>query len=339
MLRWNTVKDVINHIKTIQNKIPNEESTKQHLVLPILMALSWDVFNPDEVMPEENTGEGRPDYTLKLNGKTIAFLEVKSALTWILKGDEINMDPLRQLARYCFDRGVPVGILTNGLQWVMIKSFEPEKSLEERVILAVDLSAQEPSQAAERLKWLSKEKISQYNEIPTEYRKIPFQKPPVSSEPLHPTGETNKSSTGTTKFRTLYVTAWEVDLPSSAIDVDQLIGKDLKGYVPSRLFVNFRGKWYEISISHAENWPGARIAWSSITTMAVRFLYDQGIRDFPHVGRYISRTSRSGKAMYVDKIGEWYLEGAPGGRQAVETLYKLAKHTGTKIAIEIQKIR
>ncbi|AMQ18692.1 type I restriction endonuclease [Thermococcus peptonophilus] len=339
MLRWNTVKDVINHIKTTQNKIPNEESTKQHLVLPILMALGWDVFDPDEVMPEEKTGEGRPDYALKLNGKTVAFLEVKSVKEWVLRDGKIRMGYLRQLARYCFDRGVRVGILTNGLQWVMIKSFEPEKDLEERVILAVDLNAQEPSRAAERLRWLSKEKINQYNEIPAEYRKIPLQKPPAGIEPPHPTGEMHKSSTGTTKFRTLYVTAWEVDLPSSAIDVDQLVGKDLRGYVPSRLFVNFKGKWHEVSISHAENWPRARIAWSSITAMAVRFLYDQGIRDFPYVGKYLSKEPLSINIQYTAKIGDWYLYGPEGGKQAVETLHKLAKHTGTKIAIELQKIR
>ena len=55
---------VVERVKSTANKIPNEESTKQHLILPILMALGWDVFSPNEVMPEAHTEEGRPDYAL-----------------------------------------------------------------------------------------------------------------------------------------------------------------------------------------------------------------------------------------------------------------------------------
>lgn len=55
---------VVERVKSTANKIPNEESTKQHLILPILMALGWNVFSPNEVMPEAHTEEGRPDYAL-----------------------------------------------------------------------------------------------------------------------------------------------------------------------------------------------------------------------------------------------------------------------------------
>ena len=44
-------------------------------------------------------------------------------------------------------------------------------------------------------------------------------------------------------------------LPASAIPVSQLLGVGLKGYLPTRLFINLDGKWYEVSVSRGENWP------------------------------------------------------------------------------------
>ena len=41
----------MNGSKRVRVKIPNEESTKLHVILPTLKALGWDIFNPDELMP------------------------------------------------------------------------------------------------------------------------------------------------------------------------------------------------------------------------------------------------------------------------------------------------
>lgn len=149
---------VLERVKELAGRVSNEESTKQHIILPILQALGWDIFNPDEVEPELSTNEGRPDYTLRLDGEAVAFLEAKSTKVPIFKGGRIDPSHARQLTRYCFDQGVELGILTNGLQWALLKAFEPGKSVDERVILAVDLIGQSTENAAERLRWLSKGK-------------------------------------------------------------------------------------------------------------------------------------------------------------------------------------
>jgi len=130
-------------------------------------------------------------------------------------------------------------------------------------------------------------------------------------------------------FRTLYVSAREVSsLPASAIPVSQLLGVGLKGYLPTRLFINLDGKWYEVSVSRGENWPRLRIAWSSITAMAVRFLHDRGVRDFPYIGKYLSKEPPSMNTQYIAEIGEWYLHPPEGGKPAVEALHRIEKHTG-----------
>ena len=113
----------------------NEEAVKQHLIGEIMGALGWDWNNPEEVRPEERTEDGRADYALLLNGEIVAFLEAKNLSVNVIKRDE----PLRQLARYCFSRGVKYGILTNGAKWVVVKAFAERTSLRDRVLWTVDL--------------------------------------------------------------------------------------------------------------------------------------------------------------------------------------------------------
>ncbi|MCD6371982.1 MAG: hypothetical protein J7L37_00275 [Thermococcus sp.] len=329
----------VKRAKEIVGKIPNEESTKLHLILPVLIALGWDVFNPDEVMPETHTNEGRPDYALMINGRTVAFLEAKSVKERIFTSGGINPKHVRQLGRYCFDRGVDVGILTNGLQWALIKAYESGKSIDERVILAVDLMNQSIKEVVERLLWLSKEKITDYQNIPPGYSKIPTQVPlqriPIQTLP-NPRPPT-VSSPGNHKFRTLYVSAREIpSLPASAIPVRGLLGANLKGYQPSGVFVKLNGKWYRVEVSHWENWRRHKLAWSSITAVVVRFLCDKGICDFPEMGRLLTKQYPRAHPEWTAKVEDWYVGGPANGKEAVSALNKLEKHLGVEIALKIK---
>ena len=333
---------VIERVRKLAGRVSNEESTKQHLILPVLGALGWDIFNPDEIEPELSTGEGRPDYTLRLDGKAVAFIEAKSTRVPIFKGGRIDPSHARQLTRYCFDRGVELGILTNGLQWALLKAFEPGKSINERVILAVDLMSQETAEAAERLRWLSRGNILNYMDIPLEYSRIPTQVPArtIPVPELQSSRSPAVSSYGDPKFRTLYVSAREVpSLPASAIQVRRLLGTGLKGYQPLGVFVKLNGKWYRVDIAYGENWRGLRLAWSSITAVVVRFLCDRGMCSFPEVGQFITRRYPQNHPEWYAKVGEWYLRGPGNGDQAVKVFYELEKHLGVEIALEITNTR
>jgi len=329
------IDEVVERVKGLAGRIPNEESTKQHLILPILLALGWDVFNPDEVMPETHTEEGRPDYALMINGRTVAFLEAKGVKEKIFTGGRLNPRHARQLARYCFDRGIRLGILTNGIQWALINAFEDYKSVEERVVLAVDLMGQSTEEAVKRLRWLSKENILNYREIPAEYSGIPTRAPVVTASVSTLPGTRSSQDN---RFRTLYVSARQLQsLPASAVPVGELLETDLRGYAPARLFVNVGGRWYEVTIARGENWPRVKIAWSSITAMVVRFLYERGVEDFPSVGKYLSREPLSVNTQYVARIGEWYLYAPEGGKQAVRVLHRIEKQAGVEIAVELAR--
>lgn len=96
-----------------------EEATKQALVLPMLDALGYDIWNPSEVCPEydadfamrKGAQKERVDLAVVVEGKPRIFIEVKSA--------DVNIDAhAGQLSRY-FNAvpSVSLGILTNGLEW------------------------------------------------------------------------------------------------------------------------------------------------------------------------------------------------------------------------------
>ncbi|GAB6134570.1 type I restriction endonuclease [Thermococcus prieurii] len=141
----------------------NEEAVKQHLIGEIMTALGWDWNNPEEVRPEERTEDGRADYALLLNGEIVAFLEAKNLSVNVIKRDE----PLRQLARYCFSRGVRYGILTNGAKWVVAKAFAEGTSLRDRVLFTVDLEEEPLERVLVKLSLLSKDRIGKLERLAT----------------------------------------------------------------------------------------------------------------------------------------------------------------------------
>ncbi|WP_457742038.1 type I restriction endonuclease [Thermococcus sp.] len=156
------VLEVMSRISSHRNLyLRNEEAVKQHLIGEIMQALGWAWSNPEEIRPEERTEDGRADYALILNGEIVAFLEAKNLSVNVIKRDE----PLRQLARYCFSRGVRYGILTNGAKWIVVKSFSEGTSLRERILFIVDLEEEPLERATLKLTLLSKERILELEKI------------------------------------------------------------------------------------------------------------------------------------------------------------------------------
>ncbi|AJC71898.1 MAG: type I restriction enzyme HsdR N-terminal domain-containing protein [Thermococcus sp.] len=139
----------------------NEEAVKQHLIGEIMRALGWEWDNPEEVRPESRTEEGRADYALILGGEIVAYVEAKNLGVNIEKREE----PLRQLAKYCFNTGVRYGILTNGAVWIGVKAFEVGSSLRERTLVKVNLLNEPPMKAALKLSLFSKSRILEMERI------------------------------------------------------------------------------------------------------------------------------------------------------------------------------
>lgn len=46
------LKQFSKRVKSLKDKLPTEEATKSSLIMPFFQMLGYDVFNPDEFMPE-----------------------------------------------------------------------------------------------------------------------------------------------------------------------------------------------------------------------------------------------------------------------------------------------
>ena len=108
---------ILNRIAAVRGK--GEQATKQALVLPMLDALGFDIWNPMEVCPEYDADfaikkagqKEKVDICVLLAGVPRIFIETKS-IDEILDGNE------GQLSRYFNSvTSVTLGILTNGVEW------------------------------------------------------------------------------------------------------------------------------------------------------------------------------------------------------------------------------
>lgn len=137
----------------------NEAAVRQQIIDPILRELGWDIENPDEVVPEENTGEGGfPDYSLLQEDKKIILLEAK-------KLREDTMQKIKQLARYSSDVGSRYGLITNGSDFVLFKSYEEFKPYIDRVIWRVNIENDSVERVLRNLSSLSPNNVMKIEEL------------------------------------------------------------------------------------------------------------------------------------------------------------------------------
>lgn len=108
---------ILSRIPAVRGK--GEQATKQSLVLPMLDALGYDIWNPAEVCPEYDADfaikkagqKEKVDIAIFQNGVPRIYIETKS-VDDTLDGHE------GQLCRYFnATRSVTLGILSNGVEW------------------------------------------------------------------------------------------------------------------------------------------------------------------------------------------------------------------------------
>ncbi len=126
-------------IRTHSSAMLTEEALKTAIVLPFLSALDYDVFNPDEVIPEFTAdavgkkGE-KVDYAIKIDGEIRILVECKPISTVLEKVH------LAQLYRYFSVTNARFAILTNGRTFHFHTDLVAPNKLDERPFLTFDLS-------------------------------------------------------------------------------------------------------------------------------------------------------------------------------------------------------
>lgn len=140
----------------------SESAIKQGIVLRVLSAAGWDTFDLSEVQPEYRSANTTIDFALMSSssgrGRTTAsplvFVEVK------LPGENLESDRFeRQLVNHCSRNNVSLGVLTNGLKWLLLYVSTDRESRESRYC-ETDLSGDADTAADDLNRFLAKDRVT-----------------------------------------------------------------------------------------------------------------------------------------------------------------------------------
>ena len=131
------LKDFISRIEQLRNIISTEEATKTSLIMPFFNILGYDVFNPNEFIPEFVADVGikkgeKVDYAIALNSQIAILIEAKAVNENLKKHDS-------QLFRYFGTSEAKLAILTNGIEYRFYTDLEETNKMDTTPFLTIDL--------------------------------------------------------------------------------------------------------------------------------------------------------------------------------------------------------
>lgn len=127
-------------VKQQKASIATEEATKNAFVMPFIsLVLGYDVFNPQEVVPEFTADVGtkkgeKIDYAIVKGGEVQILIEAKSV------GSPLSLNHASQLFRYFATTNARIAVLTNGEQYHFFTDLERPNRMDDKPFLQLDLS-------------------------------------------------------------------------------------------------------------------------------------------------------------------------------------------------------
>lgn len=149
------LQSIAERIAKSRDTVKTEEAAKTSFVLPFLQALGYDVFNPEEIIPESicdyGTKKGEKiDYTVCIDGAPVMLIECKH---W-----SIDLDKFQdQLYRYYTVSTAKFGILTNGIVYKFFTDLDKGNVMDDKPFFVIDLLNLKDSHI-EKLKQFSRER-------------------------------------------------------------------------------------------------------------------------------------------------------------------------------------
>ena len=144
------IRTIAGRIPVLKDRLTTEEATKQSLVLPFLQALSYNVFDPTEVVPEYTADIGtkqgeKVDYAIISDDIPVMLIECKKV------SDSLSSNRISQLYRYfSTNTNIHIGVLTNGVRYQFFSDLDSPNVMDTTPFLEVDLEDLNPG-ALERL--------------------------------------------------------------------------------------------------------------------------------------------------------------------------------------------
>ena len=133
------IREVSGRIAKRLDSVKTEEATKTALVLPFIThVLGFNVFDPDEVVPEFTADVGtkkgeKVDYAIFANGSPIMLFECKHY------GVDLSKEPASQLYRYFSVTVARLGVLTDGVTYRFFSDIDEPNKMDQRPFLELNM--------------------------------------------------------------------------------------------------------------------------------------------------------------------------------------------------------
>ena len=110
------IRDLAEKAIDLKDQLQSEEATKNALIMPFINSLGYDVFNPNEVVPEFTADVGvkkgeKVDYAIMQDQKAVILFECKASQLSLDEGHT------SQLQRYYHVTEARFAVLTNGVNY------------------------------------------------------------------------------------------------------------------------------------------------------------------------------------------------------------------------------
>lgn len=122
------IKSLSTRVKKNKENITTEEATKTSIIMPFFQMLGYDIFNPEEFIPEFTADVGikkgeKVDYAIMNDGEPVILIEAKSVNEVLQKHDS-------QLFRYFGTTTAKFAILTNGITYRFYTDLEEQNKMD-----------------------------------------------------------------------------------------------------------------------------------------------------------------------------------------------------------------
>jgi predicted type IV restriction endonuclease len=133
--------DLIDNLNQIASKITKqksliatEQATKSAFIMPFIASLGYDVFDPEEVIPEFTSDIGikkgeKVDYAISIGGKISLIIECK------MVDAKLDAQNESQLHRYFHTTDARIGILTDGIIYKFYTDLDEPNKMDNKPFL------------------------------------------------------------------------------------------------------------------------------------------------------------------------------------------------------------
>lgn len=131
------LKQFAKRVESMKDSLQTEEATKTALIMPFFSMLGYDVFNPQEFVPEFTADVGikkgeKVDYAIMKDGEPVILVECKAITENLDRHDS-------QLFRYFGTTSAKFAILTNGQYYRFYTDLDNQNKMDESPFLTINI--------------------------------------------------------------------------------------------------------------------------------------------------------------------------------------------------------